>query len=144
MKLSTKCRYGARAIIEIARGTGEEPVKRKTIVDNQGIPDSYLKNILISLKNAGVIKALRGAGGGYILSRPASEITFLEIFRALEGEIALVECLNYPDTCDRVNSCSTRDIWKKMTEAHEGVLDKITVKELAEKEKKSDGLNYCI
>ncbi len=144
MKLSTKCRYGARAIIEIASGTREEPVKRKTIVENQGIPDSYLKNILISLKDAGVIKAIRGAGGGYILSRPASEITFLEIFRALEGDLALVECLNYPDSCDRVNVCSTRDIWRKMTEAHEGVLGKITVKELSDKDKKSDGFNYCI
>ncbi|MFC1671046.1 RrF2 family transcriptional regulator [Spirochaetota bacterium] len=144
MKLSTKCRYGARAIIEIARSSKDKPVKRKTIVDNQQIPDSYLKNILISLKDAGLIKATRGSKGGYVLSRSSSEITFLEVIQALEGSLTLVDCVNEPGVCDRVDSCTTRDVWRKMTEAQEGVLSNITVKELVEKEGKSKNVNYSI
>ncbi len=144
MKISTKCRYGARAIIEIAKGSKNEPVKRKTIVDNQHIPDSYLKNILISLKEAGLINAIRGSNGGYVLRRASSEITFLEIINALEGNLNLVECLNDPGICDRIEICSTRDIWQKMTQAQEEVLNSITIEELIEKERKSEGLNFSI
>ena len=66
MKLSTKCRYGTRAVMEIARCYKESPIKRKDIAKNQNISDSYLENILISLKNAGIIDTIRGANGGYL------------------------------------------------------------------------------
>jgi Rrf2 family protein len=144
MKLSTKSRYGSRAILEIARGSRDNPIKRKTIVDNQNIPDSYLKNILISLKESGIIKAIRGADGGYILARPASDINFLEIIRALEGDFSLVECLSDPSVCERVNVCATREIWDKLLKAQEEVLSKITVKEILDNDKNSTHHNYCI
>lgn len=144
MKLSTKFRYGARAILEIAKGTKEEPVKRKTISMNEDIPDSYLKNILISLKEAGLIKAIRGAGGGYILSRNASDINFLHILVALEGNLSLVDCLDDPGVCKRVNKCATREIWKKMTTAQEEILHNITIKELLENETTKEITNYNI
>lgn len=144
MKLSTKSRYGARAIIEIARGNSENPVKRKTIVNNQRIPDSYLKNILISLKEAGLIKAIRGAGGGYILSRPSSEITFYDIIKSLEGSFIAVECIDNPETCEMSGRCSTRDVWKKMAEAEKDVLSNFTIEKLLGEEGEKDILNYCI
>lgn len=144
MKLSTKSRYGARAILEIARGTRENPVKRKSIVDNQNIPDSYLKNILITLKESGLINAIRGSGGGYTLARPASEITFLDILNALEGDLSMVECLIDPSACERVDVCATREIWEKLTRAQEDVLKKITVKEILDNDKNCSLHNYCI
>lgn len=144
MKLSTKSRYGARAILEIAKGTRDNPVKRKMIVDNQNIPDSYLKNILISLKESGLINSIRGSGGGYTLSRPASEITFLDIIKALEGDLSLVECISDPAVCERVNICATREIWEKLTRAQEEVLNSVTIKEIIDNDKNSGVQNYCI
>lgn len=144
MKISTKSRYGARAILEIAKGTRDNPVKRKMIVDNQNIPDSYLKNILISLKDSGLINAIRGSGGGYILAKSASDITFLEIIRALEGDLSLVECVSNPAVCERADICATREIWKKMTRSQEDVLNNITVKEIIDSDKNPGANNYCI
>ena len=144
MKLTTKCRYGARAIIEIAKGSKDAPVKRKTIVDNQNIPDSYLKNILLSLKDAGLINALRGSTGGYVLSRSPSEITFLEVINALEGAIVLVECVEDPGACDMIDVCLTRDVWRKIKQAQEEVLKGITIEGLIDKDKKPESLDYSI
>ena len=144
MKLSTKCRYGARAVVEIASGLKDVPVKRKTIVDNQNIPDSYLKNILLILKDAGLVRAIRGANGGYVLRRPSSEITFFEILKALGGDLSPVECLRDPKICDKVDICSTRGVWKKMAQAQEEVLNSITVEELIDNDRKPESLNYSI
>ncbi len=144
MKLSTKCRYGARAIIEIARNNQNGPIKRKDIVKNQQISDSYLENILISLKNGGVIDTIRGAHGGYILHRPASEITLLEVVNVLEGSMAPVECIDNPSVCKRTSVCSTRTAWKKLKLAKEEVLRNITIQDLVESEEESFIPDYSI
>lgn len=138
MKLSTKCRYGARAIIEIAKNYRDKPVKRKIIVKNQDISDSYLENILISLKNSGIVGSIRGTNGGYVLRRSPSEITFLEIVNALEGSISPVECVNNPSVCTRVDICSTRGVWKSLNQVQEKLLSSITIQELIDKEKKGE------
>jgi Rrf2 family protein len=144
MKLSTKCRYGARAIVEIARNDHNGPVKRKDIVKNQEISDSYLENILITLKNGGIINAIRGANGGYMLRRPASEITLLEIVNVLEGSLAPVECIDTPSVCHRTDNCSTRGVWKNLKEAKEDVLRNVTVQKLVDDEKEPYRSDYSI
>ncbi len=144
MKMSTKCRYGARAVVEIARYYEDGPVKRRDIAKNQDISDSYLENILIALKNAGIIDTIRGANGGYMLRRPPEEINLLEIITALEGSLALVECVENPSTCDRVKQCSTRGVWIKLQKAKEDVLKNIYIKELVDHEKKSFVPDYSI
>jgi Rrf2 family protein len=144
MKFSTKCRYGARAILEIAKNYEKGPVKRKDIVKNQQISDSYLENILISLRNNGIIDTLRGAKGGYMLRRPPEEITFLEVVLALEGSLAPVDCLDNPALCDKIAQCPTRDIWRKIHVAKEKVLKNVTLKELVENRKESYIPNYSI
>ena len=144
MKLSTKCRYGARAIMEIARSYKQGPIKRKDIVKNQSISDSYLENILISLKTSGIIITLRGASGGYMLRRSPSEVNLLEIVNALEGSLAPVECLDNPSICPRTKTCATRVVWGKLKDAKEEVLRNCTVKELIDNEEKSLGSSYCI
>ena len=135
MKLSTSCRYGIRALLEIARHYGDLPVKRKNIADNQVISSSYLENILLTLKNSNLIDSIRGARGGYILTRSPDEINLLEIFTALEGSSAPVLCLINPSSCQRFDSCVTRTVWQELKAAHEQVLQKTTIQDLLNREK---------
>jgi Rrf2 family cysteine metabolism transcriptional repressor len=143
LKLSTKCRYGARAIVEIARSYGKFPTKRKDIAESQNISESYLENILISLKKHGIIGTIRGSQGGYVLNRTPSDVTLFEVVQALEGSLAPVECLEKSAKCERIAVCTTRNVWKELMEAQEKVLRSITLQNLLDREK-SDGLNFCI
>ena len=133
MKLSTKCRYGTRAIIDIARNYQKRPTKRKDISAHQEIADSYLENILITLKQHDIISTIRGVNGGFILNRPPSEITMLEVVEAIQGVLAPVDCLENPVICQRVESCITRPVWQKMQTAQREALAAVTIQELVEK-----------
>ena len=130
MKLTTKCRYGARAIIEIARNYNKRPTKRKDIVENQGIPDSYLENILISLKGRGIVDAIRGPNGGFVLKRDPATITMLDVVLTFENSLAPVDCIEDPAGCGRVSDCLTRPVWKKLQKAQEEVLSEVTIQDL--------------
>ncbi|MBN1984159.1 MAG: Rrf2 family transcriptional regulator [Chitinivibrionales bacterium] len=144
MRLSTKCRYGTRAVVEIAQHYASGPIKRKEISTNQQISDSYLENILISLKNGGIIATVRGANGGYVLRRPAQQITLYEIVTILEGSLSPVECLENNNLCNRVQKCAPRMAWKKLFEAKEAVLRSITVQDLVDYEKTPLVMNFAI
>jgi Rrf2 family transcriptional regulator, cysteine metabolism repressor len=146
MKISTKTRYGTRAVVEIASHYGKLPVKRKTIVNRHNIPDSYLENILLILKANGIIITKRGVSGGYVLSRKPSEITLLEIVNIFEGSLVPVACLENSEICEQWEVCSTRDVWMKLKEAQERVLKNITIGDLVsrEKEKRQRLVNYVI
>ncbi len=134
MKLSSKCRYGIRAVIEIARNYEQRPTKRKDIAASQNLDDSYLENILIDLKNKNIVSALRGAKGGFILKRPPEEITLLHVIESLQGDLSPAECLTTPSVCERVDDCVTRPVWEKMKTAQEDVLKNVTIKDLLKKE----------
>lgn len=134
MKLSSKCRYGIRAVIEIARNYQLRPTKRKEIAASQNLDDSYLENILIDLKNKNIVSALRGAKGGFVLKRAPEEITLLHVIESLQGDLSPAECLSTPDVCDRVEGCVTRPVWQKMKDAQEDVLKNITIKDLVDQE----------
>ncbi len=136
LKLSTKCRYGARAIVEIARNYQIMPTKRKDIAKSQGISDSYLEDILIPLKNAGLITAVRGAKGGFKLARDPKEINLLHVISALDGAICTVDCLCTLDACDRTKSCATRNVWEKVKEAQETVLKDVNLQDLIDNDPK--------
>ncbi|MFW5722085.1 MAG: RrF2 family transcriptional regulator [Desulfohalobiaceae bacterium] len=144
MKLSTKCRYGTRAMVEIARRYGQGPVKRREIAQTQDISDSYLENILIALKHGGLIETIRGARGGYVLKVPPGEISLLEVFNALEGPFLPVGCLDSDETCGRLDDCQTRQAWKRLQEAVESVLRKETIQSLLDDEAHNKASNYCI
>lgn len=131
MKLSTKCRYGARAMVEIARNFNSGvPTKRKDITAHQGVPGSYLENILISLKNSGLVITVRGPKGGFSLRRPPQQITMLEVVESLQGSLAPVDCLDGSQDCHRANTCVTRSVWQRMREAQEEVLRSVTIQDL--------------
>ena len=144
MKLSTKSRYGLRAVIEIAKTFGSVPAKRKNVAANQGISDSYLENILIVLKNNRIIETTRGVKGGYVLSRPPREITVLEIINALEGPLDLVDCVNSNATCAKTDTCATRTIWKELADAWNSILGKMTLQDVLEREEQLYSPTYAI
>ncbi len=146
MKLSTKSRYGTRAMIDIATNGHRGNTMLKDISERQAISPKYLDHILSSLRKAGLIKNVRGKGGGYFLSRPADTITLKEIFNAVEDSLAPVPCVENTDTCGKTDVCSSRDVWVKIKDAIENVLEETTLQELVENQdkKNSDQVNYCI
>lgn len=144
MKLSTKCRYGARALIEIAKNFNNGPIKRKIIVENQKIADSYLENILVTLRNAGLIRTIRGANGGYSLTKDPAEVTFLEIVEAIQGSIAPIDCLDDDTTCENTETCITRHVWMDLYRAQKEVLGKHTLQTVLDSENDNSYLNYMI
>lgn len=133
MKLSTKCRYGTRAMVEIARNHDQGlSTKRKDITANQGIPSSYLENILIDLRDKGLVTTVRGPKGGFSLTRKPEEMTMLDIIQALRGpDMLQAECLAEEFPCDRKNICITRQVWVAMQKAQDEVLKNISLKSLA-------------
>ena len=136
MKLSTGYRYGVRAMLEIARQYGKQPVKRREIVCKQSISPSYLENILLLLKKSNLIISTRGAHGGFSLARAPGEIDLFEVFRVLEGPLEPVDCLIEPMTCQRVTQCVTRSVWQQLYSAGKEVLSNTTIQDLLDREKK--------
>ena len=140
MKLSTKCRYGVRAVLEIARNYNIRPTKRREISSAQEIPDSYLENILIDLKHNSIVLSIRGASGGFILKRSPHEITMLEIIESLQGSLALVDCVETASLCSRSEKCVVRPVWIELQKSQEDILRHITIGELLKRENNIDKL----
>jgi Rrf2 family protein len=145
MKLSTKTRYGTRAIIDIAQNSENGSTMLKDIAARQSLSPKYLDHILSAIRRAGLIKNIRGKGGGYILTRTPASITVKNIVEAVDGVFEPVECLSNTELCDKVPSCATRDVWLKVKEAVEGVLEEATLQSLLEKNSLNKNLfNYSI
>lgn len=132
VKLSTKGKYGVRAVFEIARRFGEGPVTIKEIAERQRISLSYLEQILYRLGRAGIVESVRGPGGGVLLTRRPSEITIGDIVRALEGPIALSHCLEPGEAaeCYQADDCVARMVWAKVGAKIEEALDSIRFDDL--------------
>ena len=137
MKLSTRVRYGLRATVDLAENHNGEPVSMAAIAKNHGISRKYLHAILTLLKSAGYIRSVRGTGGGYVLTREPSDVTVVEIVEALEGPLAITECVNEEGVCDRSEDCVTRVVWRELSEAVRQVLSGITLEELARRSRES-------
>jgi Rrf2 family transcriptional regulator, cysteine metabolism repressor len=133
MRLSTRSRYGARAALEIAREYGQRHVKRREIAEKQEISDSYLENILIALKAQGLVRTVRGAHGGFSLTRSPEKITLLDLFEALEGDLTPVVCTTQEDMCTRSSECVMRGVYQKLQQAQEAVLASYTLQNLVDK-----------
>ncbi len=129
MKLTTRCRYGTRAMAEIALNYGIRATKKREISGNQNIPDSYLENILADLKKAELIETIRGVNGGYKLSRSPLEITILDIISTLDGGMEPVNCLKDKE-CSMIETCGTRNVWRELQIAQETVLKRYSLADL--------------
>lgn len=138
MKLSTKVRYGVRAMIDLANHQNEEPVLVKSISDRQEISKKYLESLLAVLKAAGLVRSVRGAKGGYRLAQTPEGITLEQITNALDGPPILVECLEDPGLCSRSSSCAARELWGEMTAGLQGKLRDTTLADLADKAVKKE------
>ena len=123
-------------MLELALCYGKGPVLLKDIAKRQEISEGYLEHLLPLLKATGLINSSRGAHGGYTLAKAPSEITLKEVVQALEGSLSLVECVDTPAVCQRVRSCVTRDIWKKLGEKISETLTSVTLKDMVEMQKK--------
>jgi len=135
MRLSTKGRYGARAMLELALNYKKGTILLRDIAHRQEISESYLERMMTALVSAGLVRSSRGQNGGFILAKPPGEIRLSKIIQAVEGSISPVACVDDPALCKRVSICITRDIWKKLKEAMTDVLDSITLKDMVNMQK---------
>ena len=139
MKMSTKIRYGTRAILELAVHYGEGPIELKEIARKEDIPLKYLEQVIIPLRTAGLIKSIRGSKGGYTLAKLPSKIRLSNVFETLEGPVSLTECLQDPTVCQKIAVCVTRDIWKEVSDAINGILSSITLEEMVKRKQEKEG-----
>ena len=146
MKISTKGRYGLRTMIELAIRYGEGPVMMGTISGCVGVSRKYLYNLLTSLKTAGLVRAVRGAGGGFELARKPSQITANDVVQTLEGSLDLVHCISDETSCDRFETCAARDVWQELGDSLDKILTAFTLDQLAERQrsKSKEPLMYNI
>ncbi len=135
MKLTTKGRYGTRALLDIALNSQDGPVTLKEIARRQQIPLSYLEHLISPLVEGGVIRSTRGVGGGVSLARSPGEIRLSEVIGLLENSTALAECVDNPQVCSRSEFCATRDIWRELKAAMDEFLQSRTLDDLIERQK---------
>ncbi len=138
MKLSTKGRYGARAMVDLALHYGQGYLLLRDIAKRQHISEKYLEHIVTSLKVAGLVKSFRGAHGGYTLAKPPTQIKLAQIIKTLEGSTALVECVDDPECCPQAGLCVTRDVWTEIKRATDEILESISLKDLVEKQRRKE------
>lgn len=136
MRLSTKGRYGLRALLDLALHQDEGSVLLKDIARRQELSLPYLQHLIAPLIASGVVKTTRGAGGGVSLLRPPTEIKLREVVQPVEGCITPVDCVSNPALCHRSSFCVTRDVWGEMKDAMSQVLDSTTLQDLVERQKR--------
>ena len=137
MKVSTKGDYGIRALIELTHHYGEaRPVQSGDIAARQHVPESYLEQLLTTLRRAGFIRSVRGPQGGHALVRDPQGLKISEVIVALEGSILPIDCLDEGSPCSKSGGCAQRDLWSQVQNAIFEVLDNTTIADLAERDRK--------
>ncbi len=138
MKISTRGRYALRLMVDLAVNGEEKCIPLREIADRQQVSDKYLEQIITKLSKAGLVKSVRGAQGGYVLTRSPQQYTVGMILRQTEGSLVPVSCVDHPQAghCSQEEVCVTQEVWRKIGEAVSDVVDHITLAELAEKKKK--------
>jgi len=147
MKFSTTFRYGARAVAQLAATHPKRPVSVCEVGQKQGISPKYLEHILQALKAAGVVQAVHGKRGGYVLARLPASITLKDLYEDLIGALAPSHCSAKPDRCPMRDVCPVWDTWIELKDAVEKVLERTTVQDLVERVKRKATPSepmYCI
>lgn len=139
MKLSTKGRYGLRALIDLAVHSEEEAVSIGSVSARQGISESYLEQLVGKMRRAGLVVSIRGAQGGYRLAKAAEEISVGDILRALEGSLDAVECpgLQEEQGCEEADFCVAKYVWQRINDSITDAVEGITLAQLVEESKKA-------
>jgi len=129
MKLSTKGKYGLYAMYYLASQAGEGPQPLRAIAE-MNVPEQYLEQLLGSLRRAGLVTTVRGAQGGYQLSRPPQEITVGDIIDATEGPLTISECLSDTESCHKSGQCPARRVWESLSNSINALLQSITLQDM--------------
>lgn len=129
MKLSTKGKYGVKAMVDLAIHYGDAPVSIKTISQRQNISEYYLEQLFSPLRKAKLIKSVRGAQGGYVLNRLPSEIKVSDVMNVLEGPIEISDCVDGVE-CNNIDWCATRLLWAKIKNSIDEVMENITLQDI--------------
>jgi Rrf2 family cysteine metabolism transcriptional repressor len=135
LHFSTRGEYGVRLMVELARHHGSGPVSLSEMAEHEELPRPYLEQLVVSLREAGLVTSTRGARGGYELSRPPSDIHMTEVITALEGPIAPMICASddphHVETCQRAGFCNVERLWQRVRLAIVESLDSMSLEELA-------------
>ncbi|ADK86510.1 transcriptional regulator, BadM/Rrf2 family [Desulfarculus baarsii DSM 2075] len=138
MKLSTRGRYGVRAMLELAMHNDDGPVPLRNLALRQEISAKYLEQLLIPLKGAGLVKSVRGARGGYQLAADPKDISLYDIVRSLEGPLAPVECVQDAEYCQRVGGCTVHLVWGEMGQLLVDFLSKMSLADMVVRQREKD------
>jgi Rrf2 family transcriptional regulator, cysteine metabolism repressor len=136
IRISTRGRYALRAMLDVAQHSGDGPVPRQDIAERQDISADYVAQLFRQLQAAGLAEGVKGPGGGYRLAHEATRITVGEVIEAVEGPVAIVDCvLPIPEeepACDRVDRCVTHLLWKQLSASIMDTLHSVTLQDLAD------------
>ncbi|HRA47027.1 MAG TPA: Rrf2 family transcriptional regulator [Thermomicrobiales bacterium] len=133
MKVSTRGEYGVRAMVALAKHSADNPVSIGVISKESAVPYAYLEQLIVPLRKAGLVASKRGAHGGYVLSRAAEDIKVGEVYRAMEGPVAPMECVSenaQEQTCPLIPGCQTRPVWIKVRDSIIDAIDSMTLADL--------------
>ena len=146
MKLSTKGRYGLRAMVDLAVNSSGEHVSLYSIAERQGISENYLEQVFSILRKAGLVKSIKGAQGGYVLSEPASKTSVGKILRALEGNLSIAEEESQEnDILQRsIQECIRQNVWDKINDSINQVVDSLTLEDLVMEYRKMNEENVVM
>lgn len=134
MKLSTRGRYGLKAVFELALHYGDGPIPLRDVASRQNLSESYLEQLFLSLRKDKIIESVRGAQGGYMLTKSPKEITVGEVLRCLEGNMSPAVCLEEEGvTCSQEEECITKYVWSEIKKSIDQVIDSITLQDMVEK-----------
>ena len=138
IRLSTKGRYGTRLMLNLAKhyNNSDHSIVLKNLSKEENISIRYLEQIIIPLKLNKLVKSIRGAGGGYKLSRPPSKIKLIEILNALEGPCCLVECVEDDEYCQRIPICAVHEVWKEASYMLKDYFKSISLEDLIKLDEK--------
>jgi Rrf2 family protein len=138
MKMSSRARYGLRALIDLGLYSENETVSIQSIATRQNISVGYLEQLMALMKKAGLVKSTRGACGGYRLGRPAGEISVGDILRVLEGGLEAVDCPGNDDggDCQKADFCVAKHVWKRINDSIMSAVDSVMLSELIEEGRK--------
>ena len=137
MKISTRGRYGLRAMLELARCHGESPVLMSVLAKRESLSRKYLHGLLTALKEAGLVRSVRGPGGGFLLTRAPSKIRLSQILHALEGPLSLVDCVADKRACGKAKRCTARRVWAELSRTIESMLENVTLEDLIASENRA-------
>ncbi|MCL1791131.1 MAG: Rrf2 family transcriptional regulator [Peptococcaceae bacterium] len=145
MKFTTRGRYSVQIMVDLSQHISEGPISLKSIADRHNLSESYLEQLISELRKADLVRSVRGAQGGYVLQRDPGQITVGEIIRSVAGSIAPVDCEHQTETmscrCDPDEQCLTRDLWVRVRDSVNELVDSIYLSDLVKQPMDRSSLN---